>query len=368
MASLVFFLATVLLFQTITFSPIASAQSPNEDTNVPSWFKNNVKWWNEGKLSDKDMINAIENLLKREIIKLDSTKIKSGPTLPESRLFLPPNKDGAGMPSYVKNTFVSWEEGSVSDLDVANTIKFLIESNIIITSTSSQDKQPRQLAAIIDQLHDSFPNTRYQQKALEYLENAGYDVDVYTTEDITVDFYKKLPSMNYKFIYIRTHSLEVAELGDSTFLFTGEKYDVDKYILEQLSGQVHKAIPINDQLPDEMIQNATMLSDATYFTIGSKLMDELMIGKFPQTVIIIGGCESVRTLDLAKSLIFRGASAVVGWDRSVNSFENDKVMSALLEEVLINKIGFYDAIPSVMEEFGSDLQFSSELLVIQPER
>ncbi len=108
-ASMIFFLATVLLFQTVTFSPIALAQSPNEDTNVPSWFKNNVKWWNEGKLSDKDMINAIENLVKREIIKLDSTKIKSGATLPETKLFLPPNKDGVGMPSYIKNTFVSWE-------------------------------------------------------------------------------------------------------------------------------------------------------------------------------------------------------------------------------------------------------------------
>jgi len=360
------FLATVLLLQTITFSPIASAQNSNEDTKIPSWFKNNVKWWNEDKLSDKEIINAIDNLVKREIIKLDSTKIKSGTTLPETKLFLPPNKDGAGIPSYAKNTFASWEEGSVSDSEVANTIKFLIEADII-TSTSSQDK-PRQLAAIIDQLHDIIPNKIHQQKALEYLENAGYDVDVYTTEDITVDFFKKLPSMNYKFVYIRTHSLEVAQLGNSTFLFTGEKYDVDKHILEQLAGQVRKAIPVNDQLPEEMIKNATLYEESMYFTIGSKLVDELMVGEFPQTVIVIAGCESVRTLDLAKSLILRGASAVVGWDRSINSMENDRVMLALLEEVLINKIGIYDAIPSVMEEFGSDLQYSSELRFIQPGR
>jgi len=347
---------------------MAFAQNPTEDTNVPSWFKNNVKWWNEGKLSDKEIINAMENLVKREIIKLDSTKIKSGATLPETKLFLPPNKDGAGIPSYVKNTFVSWEEGSVSDSDVANTIKFLIEANIITTSTSSQDTQPRQLAAIIDQLHGLSKNKSAQQKAVKYLESAGYDVDVYTTEDITVDFYKKLPSMNYKFIYIRTHSLEVAELEDSTFLFTGEKYDINKYISEQLSGQVRKAIPINDQLPEEMIKNATLYEESMYFTIGSKLVDEQMIGKFPQSVIIIGGCESVRTLDLAKSLIFRGAGSVVGWDRSINSMDNDRVMLALLEEILINKRGIYDAIPSVMQEFGSDLQYSSKLLQIMPGR
>jgi len=48
--------------------------------------------------------------------------------------------------------------------------------------------------------------------------------------------------------------------------------------------------------------------------------------------------------------------------------ENDKVMLALFEEVLVNKIGFHDAINSVMEEFGSNLHYSSKLLQIIPER
>jgi len=260
-----------------------------------------------------------------------------------------------------------WEEGSVSDSDVTSAVKFLIETNII-NSTSSPDKQPRQLAAIIDQLHDSIPNESSQQKALEYLESAGYDVDVYTTEDITVDFYKKLPSMNYKFIYIRTHSFEIARLEDNTYLFTGEKYDVNKHIEEQLFGQVAKGLPLNIQAFAEIQKSDELVEDNTYFVVGSKFVDELMVGKFPQTVIIIGGCESVRKHDLAKSLISRGASAVVGWDRTISSLENDLVMLALLEEVLINKTGFYDAIPSVMQEFGSDLQYSSMLQHIQPER
>jgi len=360
--SWVFFLAAVLLFQTVTFSPLALAQSPDEDTNIPSWFKNNVKWWKEGKLSDEEIVNALENLLNRKIIKLDSTQIKIGTTIPEPRFFLPPNKDGAKIPSYAKDTFVSWEEGMFSDSDVANTIKFLIKENIIITSTSSPEKQPRQLAAIIDQLHDSIPNKPAQQKALKYLENAGYDVDLYTTKDITVDFYKKLPSMNYKFIYIRTHSVEVVELQNSTLLFTGEKYDVNKYIMEQLSGQIHRGVPIYEQLlADEMIKNDQSLPDKTYFMIGSKFMDELATGEFPQSVIIIGGCESLRTKDMAISLMSRGASEVIGWDRTILTTENDHVMLALLEEVLINKIGFYDAVPLVMQKFGSNLHYSSQL-------
>jgi len=353
---LIFFLAATLLLQTVTFSPIALAQSPNEDTNVPSWFKNNGKWWKEEKLSDKEIINAIENLVEREIIKLDSSKIKST-TMLESSLLVEPNK----IPNNVKNTFVSWEEGSVSDLDVANTIKFLIDANIIFTPTYSQEK-PRQLAAIIDQLHDSLPNKRHQQKALKYFVNAGYDVDLYTTEDITIDFYKKLPSMNYKFIYIRTHSVEVVELGNSTLVLTGEEYDINKYISEQLSGQIHRASPIYDQLlADEIMKNDQSSLEKTYFTIGSKFMSELAIGEFPQSVILIGGCESVRTQDLARSFIERGASAIIGWDRTINSMENDRVMLALLEEILINKTNLRDSIISVMEEFGPNLEFHSQL-------
>jgi len=367
------FIILVLIISLITIpfssSQIALAQGSNQDNQMPSWFKNNAKWWEEGKISDVEIVNAIENLLNRGIIKLDSTKIKTGATIPESRLFLPPNKDGAGIPSYVKNTFVSWEKGVFSDSDVTNTIKFLIDANLINISPTSPQKQPRQSAAIIDQIHDIIPNEFFQQKAQQYLEKAGYDVDIYTTEDITVDFYKKLPSMNYKFIYIRTHSLGVIELQGSTFLFTGEKFDINEHIVEQLTGQVRVGIPIYDPiLLAEMIKNDPSISDKMYFTIGSKLVDELMIGEFPQTVIVIGGCESVRNLDLATSLIHRGASSVIGWDRAINALENDKAILLLFEEILINKIGMYDAISSVMQEFGSDLEYSTELNYIQSER
>ena len=131
---------------------------------------------------------------------------------------------------------------------------------------------------------------------------------------------------------------------------------------------MHKAIPLSDQSSGEEIKNAVSDPDANYFTIGSKLIDELMIGEFPQSVIIIGGCESVRKPDLARSLILRGASIVIGWDRSIGSLENDRVMLALLEEILINKTGILDATDSVNEEFGPNLEYSSKLNYIQPGR
>jgi len=356
MTSVVFFLSIVLLFQTVTFSPIALAEGSNEDITIPSWFKNNAKWWANGQLNDEEIINAIKNLLDQKIIKLDSSKVKIIDL--ESSLPLEPNK----IPDYVKDVFMFWEQGFIDDDGVGNAIKFLIESNIIVTSTSSQDKQQRPLAAIIDQLDQSIPNKRFQDKILEYFENAGYDVDIYTTEEVTLDFFKKLPSMNYKFIIFRTHSFEIGEDLSDTFLFTGEKYDVNKYIQEQLFGQVQKGVPIDDRALDKLLENDEPLPKEEYFVVGSKMIDELMVGSFPQSVIIIGGCESVRNPDLAQSFINRGASAVVGWDRSINSLENDRVILALMEEILINNTSIHDSIVSVMDEFGSNLQYSSELI------
>ncbi len=75
MISLVFFLGAVLLFQIVTFSQIAVAQSANEDIQMPSWFKNNAKWWEEGRISDTEILNAIENLLNKGIIKIDLDNI-----------------------------------------------------------------------------------------------------------------------------------------------------------------------------------------------------------------------------------------------------------------------------------------------------
>src|SRR3989344_6036702 len=67
----------------------------------------------------------------------------------------------------------------------------------------ASDGIPR--AVIIDQLNDELPSKYFHQKATEYLKNAGYEVDIVTTSDVTVDFYKNLPQKNYKIVVVRTH-------------------------------------------------------------------------------------------------------------------------------------------------------------------
>ena len=209
-------------------------------------------------------------------------------------------------------------------------------------------------AVIIDQLHNDKPNLEYQKNVTAYLTSAGYDVDIFTTDDITVDFYKKLPSMNYEFIVIRSHSLGDGTVEESASLFTGELYRKDRHMNEQFAGQVGKGLPY---LPAEVerLGGWEALRDETYFVIGSKLVDELMVGTFPNSIIVLGGCETTETTNLADSLLQRGASEIIGWNGLVSSKDNDKVIMNLLEDTLVNDVEIQHAVQSVMQEYDEKL-------------
>ncbi len=214
--------------------------------------------------------------------------------------------------------------------------------------TTLDDGVPK--AAIIDQLHEELPNPDFQQNATEYFETAGYDVDLYTTKDITVDFYKKLPSMDYEFIVIRSHATGQMFKFSSSALFTGEKYSPNNHSADQLSGHLANAVPYNEIQKKEIgLEN---LASQTYFAFGSKFVDEKMVGKFPGSVIVLAGCYTTSSKLLSQSLIDRGASVVVGWDNTVRVDQSDKVILAFLEKMLVDGEVLPEAVSSVTNEFG----------------
>ena len=209
-------------------------------------------------------------------------------------------------------------------------------------------------ALIIDQLYDEFPNADFHTMATEYLQKAGYTVDIVTTKDVTVDFYKKLPTLNYKYVVVRTHG---AENTEDVVLFTGERYSENQYIQEQLFGQVKKATPLleiaykvdGSHSSDWVIINETTKTLTTsvkpvdvtkdeYFAIGPDLVNGGMNGKFDETIFVLGGCNTLSNPSLAASLINRGASTVVGWDNTVGNVDNDITLLHFLENTLVRNL------------------------------
>src|SRR3990172_11409806 len=138
---------------------------------------------------------------------------------------------------------------------------------------------------------------------------------------------------------IRTHGAADENDNDSVTLFTGEKYQTDKYISEQLFGQVKKAAPlleiaflVNSQESEWVIVNDTyrtlsvpskeqVFSSDEYFAITPELFN-IAEGKFQGTIFVLGGCNTMSTTSMAESLIKRGASAVIGSDYTLSSTYN----------------------------------------------
>ena len=78
---------------------------------------------------------------------------------------------------------------------------------ISITAYLSQrlwEEAPRK-AAILDGLSIDYPNETFIGSAKKILENAGFAVDVYGPENITLNLLKELPSRDYGLIIFRVH-------------------------------------------------------------------------------------------------------------------------------------------------------------------
>ncbi|MFY9300146.1 MAG: peptidase [Candidatus Nitrosotenuis sp.] len=95
-----------------------NTQTPQADYQIPSWIKNNAKWWSEGTIGDSDFVQGIQYLIKQKIMKI------------------PPVSTGVGtenskIPSWIKNNAKWWSEGTIGDSDFVQGIQYLITNGII---------------------------------------------------------------------------------------------------------------------------------------------------------------------------------------------------------------------------------------------
>jgi len=242
------------------------------------------------------------------------------------------------------------------------SLLFLI-LNIIVSPSEKPAPTPtaepaRRKAAVVDQIGFSYPNPELTDKALVYLKDAGFDVDIYKARDITVEFYRTLPTKGYELILFRTHSTNILNETQRgpVFLFTSEPYDRHRYAQEQLANQIGSAKVLYDD-------NAPL-----YFAVVSGFVRQGMIGRFEDTLIIIAGCQSLGTLDMARALVERGASAVIGWDEWVDLAHNDRAILLLLEALTAEALTVKQAVEKTMGEVGPDPTYNSVLTYFPPER
>lgn len=210
-------------------------------------------------------------------------------------------------------------------------------------------------AVIVDQLSLTQPNPDFAASATDILKRADYAVDYFPGEEVTVDFYRYLPTHDYDLIILRVHSgMTVerdAETGQETAteyvtLFTGEPYREDKYPQEQI-GRLGKA---------HYYEGAPPL-----FGIAPGFITDSMQGSFDEALIVMMGCDGLRSPRTAQAFLDKGARAFVSWTEAVSASHTDAATLRLLEHLLIDKLPTRDAIARTMAEVGPDPLYGAEL-------
>jgi hypothetical protein len=226
---------------------------------------------------------------------------------------------------------------------------------ILFGACSTLPSKVEAKAAIVDQLYDLQPNEAFIVQITQYLEDYGFKVDLYQGEDVTVDFYRKLPTREYQLIIFRVHSgllVGIDQVTNKTWLFTSEPYSQTKYVSEQLTDQVTQAA-INNYAP-------------LVFAINAKFITESMEGTFKDTAIIMMGCSCLHFSDLAEAFVQKGASTYMAWDHSVLLGYVDEATVALVEKLCSEDLTIGEAVARTMKEKGQDPTHGSVLKYYPP--
>jgi len=234
---------------------------------------------------------------------------------------------------------------------------FLINSMLNQPSTSqpvSSSLEPK--AAIVDHLSLTYPNQTFIETATTILEQAGYQVDYYPGEQVTVEFYRNIPTHNYGLIILRVHSTAAQETESgmaetSVTLFTSKIYSQTEYVYEQLTDQI---VPV------------TYKSRETYyFGIKPEFITRSMKERFQDTIIVMMGCEGLRNTIMARTFIDKGAKVYISWNGAVLASYTDQATTHLLQHFLIEKRTLKEAVQQTFKDVGADPAYNS-LLIYYP--
>lgn len=108
-----------LLAENLKLVPIGEINIHAGGISIPNWIKNNAGWWSEGFIGDSDFVSGIQFLINEGIMRIP-------PTTPES-LFDTTDE----IPSWIKNNARWWAEGVITDTDFVSGIQWLITNGII---------------------------------------------------------------------------------------------------------------------------------------------------------------------------------------------------------------------------------------------
>jgi len=203
--------------------------------------------------------------------------------------------------------------------------------------TQQNLKKASQRAVIIDPLHNVTTDLNFTGEACELLLSNGYKVDTLIGDDVTVEALKQISG--YDLVILRVHS---GVFDEGIWFFTCEEFDGSKYVLEQLSGEVHIATCPSDP--------------RLLFAVGSRFVAHYL-GELDGSLIVLMGCDGLSENDLSEAFVEGGAVGVVGWDGPVTLDASDMAVLGFLE-LYLSGVDVDDAVGGVSGDvFNASLVF-----------
>jgi len=231
-------------------------------------------------------------------------------------------------------------------------------------------------AVIVDQLQLTSPDQAFVDGATRTLRAAGYTVDYVPGEQVTVDYYRELPSRGYGLVLVRAHSGFVlrdpqpaggARVSGDTFLFTSEPYSEDTHVDDQESRRLSVAYYVDTGLEsldaDELLR--AFQTEPRYFGIKPGFIQSSARGRFRNSTVVLMGCNGLSTDSLAKAFVRKGARAVVGWDEAVTAGHTDDATELLLGHLLSEKLSTEEAVARTAAEVGPDPTYGGKLTLYE---
>jgi hypothetical protein len=228
-------------------------------------------------------------------------------------------------------------------------------------------------AAIIDELGITDPNPTLIARTRDTLAQAGYAVDVYPNEQVTVDLYRDLPGRGYQVVIIRGHSSgEQAAVDPKTgaatqeplvSLFTSEPYSKDRHVDDQRARRLN-VVQIAHSYPEGAFGDARVSNPPNdrYFGITPLFMEHSARGRFKNTTVLLMGCDAANSDGMAAALIRKGAGVVAGWDGPVSVGHTDAALEHVLNHVFVDGLAPRDAVAATMTDIGPDPSFGAKLV------
>jgi len=206
-----------------------------------------------------------------------------------------------------------------------------------INASVKADRVAPHGVALIDELSITDPNPSFISNFNRTVHQAGYWLDYYPPNDVSVGLFWALPALGYDVVVIRAHSTGWLP-GDPISIITGQQYNTWDFQREQTTRMLYRS--------------AIEQNKPAYFAVSSKFITQESSGNFPGSIVINMGCTGLINTPMASAFISKGAKAYVGWYGPILPYQTDTATLALTQSLFLNHTSLAKAVSQASSLVG----------------